>query len=273
MLVGIFLPLLSFILLITIGPSSRRWAGVLASFSIATSLLLFLAWGIPHFPELSGKRFAWWTWQMLSLPNIPTFGGISGGIQIDEPALLMLGLVGFISLLVHLFSIHYMKDDPGLHRYFAYLGLFTTAMFCLVAATDLITLFFWWEIVGVASFLLIGFWYRKPAAASAAKKAFIVNRVGDVLFLAGICLLIAQGIGVEFTEFETALTGNTLPFYWLPALFLVSGALGKSAQFPLYVWLPDAMQGPTPVSALIHAATMVVAGIFLLFRVSPILGP
>jgi NADH-quinone oxidoreductase subunit L len=185
-----------------------------------------------------------------------------------------------VSSLVHLYSIGYMDEDPNRPRFFGYLSLFTFAMLMLVTADNLVQLFFGWEGVGLASYLLIGFWYQKPSANAAAIKAFVVNRVGDFGFALGIFAIFML---VGSTDFETifhaapGLTGKTINFLgWhadaltLTCLLLFMGAMGKSAQFLLHTWLPDAMEGPTPVSALIHAATMVTAGVFMVARLSPL---
>jgi NADH-quinone oxidoreductase subunit L len=192
----------------------------------------------------------------------------------------MLVVVNTVSSLVHLYSIGYMDEDPNRPRFFAYLSLFTFAMLMLVTADNLVQLFFGWEGVGLASYLLIGFWYQKPSANAAAIKAFVVNRVGDFGFALGIFAIFML---IGSTDFETifagapGLTGKTIDFFgWhadaltLTCLLLFMGAMGKSAQFLLHTWLPDAMEGPTPVSALIHAATMVTAGVFMVARLSPL---
>src|SRR6185312_13164865 len=175
-----------------------------------------------------------------------------------------------IGLLVHIYSIGYMSHDPGFWRFFAYLNLFMVSMLLLVLADSFLAVFVAWELVGLCSYLLIGFWYRKRTAALAAKKAFIVNRVGDVGFALGI-MLIFVSLGTlnirEVIERIGELDGGTIVAI---SLLIFAGAMGKSAQFPLHVWLPDAMEGPTPVSALIHAATMVNAGVYLVARTSAI---
>jgi NADH-quinone oxidoreductase subunit L len=201
-------------------------------------------------------------------------------LRVDTLTAVMLVVVNTISSLVHLYSIGYMDEDPYRPRFFGYLSLFTFAMLMLVTADNLVQLFFGWEGVGLASYLLIGFWYQKPSANAAAIKAFIVNRVGDFGFALGIFAIFAL---IGSTDYETifagapGLTGKTIDFLgWhadaltLTCLLLFMGAMGKSAQFLLHTWLPDAMEGPTPVSALIHAATMVTAGVFMVARLSPL---
>ncbi len=205
---------------------------------------------------------------------------VAWSLRVDTLTAVMLVVVTTVSSLVHLYSIGYMDEDPYRPRFFGYLSLFTFAMLMLVTADNLVQLFFGWEGVGLASYLLIGFWYQKPSANAAAIKAFVVNRVGDFGFALGIFLIFML---IGSTDFETifgaapGLTGKTIDFLgWhvgaltLTCLLLFMGAMGKSAQFLLHTWLPDAMEGPTPVSALIHAATMVTAGVFMVARLSPL---
>ncbi len=205
---------------------------------------------------------------------------VDWALQIDALTAVMLVVVTTISALVHLYSIGYMEEDPYRPRFFGYLSMFTFAMLMLVTADNLVQLFFGWEGVGLASYLLIGFWYHKPEANAAAIKAFIVNRIGDFGFALGIFAVFmmtgAVDLGTIFHQAPT-LVGKTIPFFsWdvdaltLICLLLFMGAMGKSAQFLLHTWLPDAMEGPTPVSALIHAATMVTAGVFMVARLSPL---
>ena len=205
---------------------------------------------------------------------------IDWALRVDTLTAVMLVVVTTVSAFVHLYSMGYMEEDPGRPRFFGYLSLFTFAMLMLVTADNLVQLFFGWEGVGLASYLLIGFWYYKPEANAAAIKAFVVNRVGDFGFALGIFALFAMVGSVEFdTIFAQApsLVGKSIHlFFWnvdaltLICLWLFMGAMGKSAQFLLHTWLPDAMEGPTPVSALIHAATMVTAGVFMVARLSPL---
>jgi NADH-quinone oxidoreductase subunit L len=205
---------------------------------------------------------------------------VSWSLRVDTLTAVMLVVVNTVSSLVHLYSIGYMDEDPNRPRFFAYLSLFTFAMLMLVTADNLVQMFFGWEGVGLMSYLLIGFWYQKPSANAAAIKAFVVNRVGDFGFLLGIFSVFMLIGSVDFeTIFAGApgLSGKTIDFFgWhadaltLTCLLLFMGAMGKSAQFLLHTWLPDAMEGPTPVSALIHAATMVTAGVFMVARLSPL---
>jgi NADH-quinone oxidoreductase subunit L len=205
---------------------------------------------------------------------------VSWSLRVDTLTAVMLVVVNTVSSLVHLYSIGYMDEDPYRPRFFGYLSLFTFAMLMLVTADNLVQLFFGWEGVGLASYLLIGYWYHKPSANAAAIKAFVVNRVGDFGFALGIFSVFMLIGSIDFeTIFGAApgLTGKTIDFFgWhanaltLTCLLLFMGAMGKSAQFLLHTWLPDAMEGPTPVSALIHAATMVTAGVFMVARLSPL---
>lgn len=205
---------------------------------------------------------------------------VDWSFRIDPLTAVMLVVVGTVSSLVHLYSIGYMADDPSKPRFFAYLSLFTFAMLMLVTADNLAQLFFGWEGVGLASYLLIGFWYDRPSANAAAIKAFVVNRVGDFGFALGIFLVFMLTQSVGFDQIFAAapalahqsihLFGLNVDAMTVACLLLFMGAMGKSAQFLLHTWLPDAMEGPTPVSALIHAATMVTAGVFMVARLSPL---
>ncbi|MET1254536.1 NADH-quinone oxidoreductase subunit L [Aliikangiella maris] len=204
------------------------------------------------------------------------------GFLIDALTAVMMSVVTFISLMVHIYTIGYMKDDPGYQRFFAYISLFTFAMLTLVMANNFLQLFFGWEAVGVVSYLLIGFWYKKTTATFANLKAFLVNRVGDLGFLLGIAGIywlfgtldyapvfaqIKAGVSDQMLVISDSVSWSVITFICI-GLFI--GAMGKSAQVPLHVWLPDSMEGPTPISALIHAATMVTAGVFMVARMSPI---
>jgi NADH-quinone oxidoreductase subunit L len=254
-------------------------AGSRTSELITTTLLLIsmiLSWiafvqvGFGHHEA----RVPVFTWIASGTLNVPW------SLRIDTLTAVMLVVVNTVSAFVHLYSIGYMAEDPYRPRFFGYLSMFTFAMLMLVTADNLVQLFFGWEGVGLASYLLIGFWYHKPEANAAAIKAFIVNRIGDFGFALGIFALFYLTGAVDFdTVFAQApsLTSKTLPLFgWridamtLVCLLLFMGAMGKSAQFLLHTWLPDAMEGPTPVSALIHAATMVTAGVFMVARLSPL---
>ncbi len=194
------------------------------------------------------------------------------GLIVDSLTAVMVVVVSFVSLMIQIYSQGYMHGDPGYHRYFAFMSLFTACMLGLVMADNLVFLFLFWEGVGLGSYLLIGFWFHRPSAANAAKKAFIVTRFGDFGFLAAILLLFYHTGTFDIEELHGLAIAGTLAgtvLTWA-AIGVFSGAVGKSAQFPLHVWLPDAMEGPTPVSALIHAATMVAAGVFLVARFFPL---
>ena len=192
------------------------------------------------------------------------------GFLIDRLTALMMVVVTFVSLMVHVYTIGYMAEDPGYQRFFSYISLFTFSMLMLVMSNNFLQLFFGWEAVGLVSYLLIGFWYTRPSAIYASLKAFLVNRVGDFGFLLGIALVLAHIGTLDYAAvFAQAPSDSDFPIA-LVCLLLFMGAMGKSAQFPLHVWLPDSMEGPTPISALIHAATMVTAGIFMVARMAPL---
>ena len=200
------------------------------------------------------------------------------GFQIDALSAMMMCVVTFVSLMVHIYTIGYMADDEGYNRFFSYISLFTFSMLMLVMSNNFLQLFFGWEAVGLISYLLIGFWYTRPTAIFANLKAFMVNRVGDFGFILGIGLLVAYTNSFDYQEVfqlksvlvTTMLPGTGWMLITVSCICLFIGAMGKSAQFPLHVWLPDSMEGPTPISALIHAATMVTAGIFMVARMSPL---
>ena len=253
------LPFAAFLVLTMV---SRRMAGWLAVLLTNAGLALSLVLAV-NLPEQALTLHS--NWAILS--------GISFGISFRLEALtaLMLVLVHFVALLVQLYSISYLHEEPKLARYFAYLQLFLGAMLGIVLAGNLLVMYAFWELVGLASYLLIGFYAERPAASKAAKKAFLMNRVGDIGFLIGIFLTYYYFDTLEFDTLITVGASNVAPTVLGLCLFM--GCVGKSAQFPLLTWLPDAMEGPTPVSALLHAATMVAAGIFLLARIHPLLSP
>ena len=223
---------------------------------------------------IDGARFneTLYTWMVV--------GGLKMevGFMIDGLTAMMMVVVTFVSLMVHIYTIGYMEEDEGYNRFFAYISLFTFSMLMLVMSNNLLQLFFGWEAVGLVSYLLIGFWFKKPTATFANMKAFLVNRVGDFGFILGIGLIAAYAGTLSYSEvFAKAPQLGAMQFPgtdWLLVtvicICLFIGAMGKSAQFPLHVWLPDSMEGPTPISALIHAATMVTAGIFMVARMSPL---
>jgi NADH-quinone oxidoreductase subunit L len=271
----LFLPLVGALFAGFIGPlTGPRPAEVTTTtLVLITALLSWLAF---YQVAILGQE------ERIQLAQFITSGDLKAvwSLRIDTLTAVMLVVVTNVSGLVHLYSIGYMEEDTGRPRFFAYLSLFTFAMLALVTADDFVQLFFGWEGVGLASYLLIGFWYHKPSANAAAIKAFIVNRVGDFGFALGIFAIFTLFNSVQYdTVFASAPdhVGETMQFLaWrvdaltLICLLLFMGAMGKSAQFLLHTWLPDAMEGPTPVSALIHAATMVTAGVFMVARLSPL---
>src|SRR5881409_1455662 len=200
------------------------------------------------------------------------------GFLVDGLTAMMMCVVTFVSLMVHIYTIGYMEEDEGYNRFFAYISLFTFSMLMLVMSNNMLQLFFGWEAVGLVSYLLIGFWFNRPSAIFANMKAFIVNRVGDFGFILGIGLIAAYAGTLSYAEVfaksgelaKLAFPGTEWMLITVICICLFVGAMGKSAQFPLHVWLPDSMEGPTPISALIHAATMVTAGIFMVARMSPL---
>ena len=260
-------------------PAEPAAAGTTAA-EFITTLLLFVSAGL-SWVTLVNVGFLH---QDLRVPLFPwiTSGDlqVAWSLRVDTLTAVMLVVVTSVSSLVHFYSIGYMDEDPHRPRFFAYLSLFTFAMLMLVTADNLLQMFFGWEGVGLASYLLIGFWYQKPSANAAAMKAFVVNRVGDFGFILGIFAVFLLTGTADFDAIFSAapgLVGKTINFLgWnvdaltLACLLLFVGAMGKSAQFLLHTWLPDAMEGPTPVSALIHAATMVTAGVFMVARLSPL---
>jgi NADH-quinone oxidoreductase subunit L len=232
-------------------------------FASATSLFALLA-------QESGARRA-----IFDLYHWGSAGQVSVDVSLrwDPLSAAMATMITGVGFLIHWYSTGYMREDPRYPRFFAYMNLFVFSMLTLVLADNLLLLFVGWELVGLCSYLLIGFWFDKPAAASAAKKAFITTRIGDVGFMIGIFYLFAKAGSLDIADIHRA--AGTLPegTVTIAALLLFAGAVGKSAQIPLYVWLPDAMEGPTPVSALIHAATMVTAGVYLVVRMNPLYPP
>ena len=276
------LPLGSFVLIaLIIRPFLNRWpllaaAATIGALAAATVLAILTLRSV-----ILGHTAVFHTWEWLS------FGGaaIEMGILADPLTAVMLVVVTAVSLLIQIYSVGYMQGDPGFARYFAYMSLFTASMLGLILSANIIQLYAFWELVGLSSYLLIGFWHERPAAAAAAKKAFIITRIGDVGFLIAILYLFLKA-----DDFAAAgLNAFHIPDIWQAAqpiavggailggaaltwmaLGIFAGAAGKSGQFPLHAWLPDAMEGPTPVSALIHAATMVAAGVFLVARFYPV---
>lgn len=253
----------------------RRFASMLAIITVSLSFIssLYLL-SIVMGEGFTSSHLVLYQWASISDISI------SIGFLIDRLSILMSVVVTFVSLMVHVYTIGYMHDDKGFNRFFCYLNLFTFAMLSLVMADNLLQLFFGWEGVGLASYLLIGFWFNRSTAIAANLKAFVVNRVGDFAFILGIALLFTFSGSLNFSDIFTStesMRSISIPVFGmsvdaasLAALLLFIGAMAKSAQMPLHVWLPDSMEGPTPISALIHAATMVTAGIYLVARMSPL---
>ncbi|CAK0747471.1 NADH-quinone oxidoreductase subunit L [Gammaproteobacteria bacterium] len=257
-----------------IGRAGAHWATILGvAISFLLSLIVFKHLVMDGALPFDGTIYTW----------LVSGGGLrlEVGFRVDELTAVMLVVVTFVSLMVHIYTIGYMHEDPGYTRFFSYIALFTFAMLMLVMANNFLQLFFGWEGVGVVSYLLIGFWFKRESAIYASLKAFLVNRVGDFGFVLGIAAIYRYCGALDYTTvFQKipALAGQTLSLWpgneWsvitLICILLFIGAMSKSAQVPLHVWLPDSMEGPTPISALIHAATMVTAGIFMVARMSPI---
>jgi NADH-quinone oxidoreductase subunit L len=240
--------------------------GVFVAFVLSAMTLKSVAVDGAHFNETL------YTWMVVGNLKMEV------GFLVDGLTAMMMCVVTFVSLMVHLYTVGYMEEDEGYNRFFAYISLFTFSMLMLVMSNNLLQLFFGWEAVGLVSYLLIGFWFNKPTAIFANMKAFLVNRVGDFGFILGIGLIVAFAGTLNYTEVfakapelaAMAFPGTEWMLVTVICIGLFVGAMGKSAQFPLHVWLPDSMEGPTPISALIHAATMVTAGIFMVARMSPL---
>ena len=254
-----------------IGRAGAHWVTIIGvAISFAASCLIFL--DVLDGAVFNGPVYTWLVSDGIRFEI---------GFLIDRLSALMMVVVTFVSLMVHVYTVGYMADDPGYQRFFAYIALFTFSMLMLVMANNFLQLFFGWEAVGLVSYLLIGFWYTRPSAIYASLKAFLVNRVGDFGFLLAVALVLAYFGTLDYAAVFSrapAMAGAAIevipgaPWLLLSAICigLFIGAMGKSAQFPLHVWLPDSMEGPTPISALIHAATMVTAGIFMVARMSPL---
>ncbi|MFZ1082258.1 MAG: NADH-quinone oxidoreductase subunit L [Candidatus Kryptoniota bacterium] len=267
----LFLPLAGFTLLIFFGKKIPRQ-------DILETVVLFIALAFSIYIMVQKVFFLSvpkidFTFRWIDLGAIVDHPGfaLDLGIAIDNLSAIMLVVVTLISALVHLFSLGYMRGDIRYSRYYAYLGLFSFSMLGIVLSNNILMMYIFWELVGITSYLLIGHWYEKKSVADAGKKAFIVNRVGDVGFFIGIMIVFTQLHTMLFKGIFNEIANGQLSGAWLTAagILIFCGAVGKSAQFPLHVWLPDAMEGPTPVSALIHAATMVAAGVYLVARVYP----
>ncbi len=253
--------------------SAAHWAAILG---VAVSFILsaYVLWQM-LFNGMGNYNLTIYNWAVVGNVQFQV------GFLVDRLTALMITVVSFVSLMVHIYTIGYMADDPGYKRFFSYIALFTFSMLMLVMANNFLQLFFGWEAVGLVSYLLIGFWYTRPTAIYASLKAFLVNRVGDFGFLLGIALVLGYTGSLNYVDVFThapQLSGQTIQLFsgvvWsvptVICILLFVGAMGKSAQVPLHVWLPDSMEGPTPISALIHAATMVTAGIFMVARMSPL---
>jgi len=279
-IVVLLLPLLSFVILIFFNrrlPRRGDFIGV-GILGTAFAISAYIFWSVIVQTYDPAFRIAWdFTW--IDLGNVPGVGPlqIKMGIVIDNLTAIMLAMVTLISLLVHLYSTGYMAGDKNYGRYFAFLGIFTFSMLGIVLSNNLFAIYIFWELVGLSSYLLIGFFFEKQSAADAQKKAFLANRVGDIGMWLGILILYSQFHTFSFEQIYANLAAGKfgLSHGWLTAagILLFMGCVGKSAQFPLHVWLPDAMEGPTPVSALIHAATMVAAGVYFVARIFVLLTP
>ena len=270
-LVILFLPLLAFVINILFGKKLPRQGDWISISAILTTLVLALI--------LFAGMLKNWDYKFSHEVIMPWIDmgafKIELGFWVDNITIVMLLVVALISSMTHIFSLEYMKGDIRYNRYYAYLGLFTFSMNGIVLANNLMSLYIFWELVGVSSYLLIGHWFEKNSAADASKKAFLTNRVGDIGFFIGIMLMFTAIGSFNFQDVFAGVSngeikGNLLT---LAGLGLFMGAVGKSSQFPLHIWLPDAMEGPTPVSALMHAATMVAAGVYLTVRLFPIFTP
>ncbi|MEO1053803.1 MAG: NADH-quinone oxidoreductase subunit L [Bacteroidota bacterium] len=286
-LLVLMLPLISFLTCSIIHKKYANQAARLSTLILASAFII----SAYTFSQVWGANAHHFKVEWFSIFGEQANRSFSFGLLIDNVTALMLLIVTFIATLVHLYSIEYMKGDDGFKRYFSFLGLFTFSMLGIVLVDNLLLIFVFWELVGLSSYLLIGFWYQKDSAVAASKKAFLVNRVGDLGFLVGLMILWWQFGTFDLIEIVSNLNDpeylnskfgalgvegsgiDKMTWLTLAGLGLFCGVIGKSAQFPLQIWLPDAMEGPTPVSALIHAATMVAAGVFLLARVFVILSP
>ena len=269
----LLLPLLSFLTLGIGGKwMTHRTAGIIGTTVLAVVALLSYATAWQYFsaPRLADGTFATlMPYNVTWLPFTPTLS-IDLGILLDPISVMMLIVISTVSLMVHVYSFGYMKGERGFQRYYAFLSLFTMSMLGLVVATNIFQMYLFWELVGVSSYLLIGFYYTKPSAIAASKKAFIVTRFADLGFLIGILVYGYYTGTYTFQPSEMALLKGGATMIPLALGLMFIGGAGKSAMFPLHIWLPDAMEGPTPVSALIHAATMVVAGVYLVARMFPL---
>ncbi|MGA2029422.1 MAG: NADH-quinone oxidoreductase subunit L [Verrucomicrobiota bacterium] len=257
----LFLPLLSAAVITLFTLRCKTTSSLISIGAVVAGFVMTVIFVNANGIHFSGETAANW----LSIGNL----NVDFGLKLDALSMMMLFVVTGVGGLIHIYSYGYMDDDPGKSRFFAFMSLFTFSMLGIVLANNFIEMFIFWELVGVSSYLLIGFWFEKPSAGDAAKKAFIVNRLGDFGFLLGILMVWGILGSLNFSVLQNSLTpkfGALGASATIAGLLIFCGAMGKSAQFPLHVWLPDAMEGPTPVSALIHAATMVAAGVYMLCR-------
>ena len=264
-------PLLPFIAFAINGAFGRKYlkkhTGLIANAGVLGALVVSVALFVTQLDHAAPESVVLWTWA------VSGDFALDIALRVDALTLVMLLVVTSVSFMVHVYSIGYMDHDPGFWRFFTYLPLFVFAMIMLVMANNLLVLFVFWEAVGLCSYLLIGFWFERQSASAAAVKAFLTNRIGDVGFLIGLLLAWYVFGTLDYDEIfaqAPAIAAATPGMLTLICLMLFIGAMGKSAQFPLHVWLPDAMEGPTPVSALIHAATMVTAGVYMVARFNPL---
>src|SRR5664280_1999787 len=259
----LFLPLLSVVVITLFTLRSKTVSSLISIGAIVAGFVLTLVFinANGFHPGVTETSKNW-----LSIGGLQ----IDFGLKLDALSMMMLLVVTGVGGAIHIYSYGYMHEDRSMARFFAFMSLFTFSMLGIVLANNFVMMFIFWELVGVSSYLLIGFWFEKPSAGDAAKKAFITNRLGDFGFLAGVLMVWGLLGSLNFGELQAALVANPALLgtsATLAGLLIFCGAMGKSAQFPLHVWLPDAMEGPTPVSALIHAATMVAAGVYMLCRV------
>src|SRR3954453_1252356 len=261
------LPLLSLLIIVFLPKSMAKYAGHVAALAIGVAFVLAL-WALDSSLQEDGRRIAFSTQQLLTVGELH----VDVALNLDGLTALMLVVVTGVSFMVQIYSQGYMHGDDGYWRFFAYMSLFTASMLGLILFDSILLIYVFWEMVGVSSYLLIGFWFHRPAAAAAAKKAFLVTRLGELGFLAAILLIYAKAGTFNIPAIQEAAVAGALSasvLTWF-ALGVFAGAAGKSAPVPLHVWLPDAMEGPTPVSALVHSATMVAAGVYLVARLFPV---
>src|SRR5271156_2192651 len=260
----LFLPLLSATVITLFTLRCKTTSSLISIGAVVAGFVMTVIFVNANGIHFSGETAANW----LSIGNL----NVDFGLKLDALSMMMLFVVTGVGGLIHIYSYGYMDEDPGKARFFAFMSLFTFSMLGIVLANNFLEMFIFWELVGVSSYLLIGFWFEKPSAGDAAKKAFIVNRLGDFGFLLGILMVwgLLGSLNFSVLSTNTAALGASAT---IAGLLIFCGAVGKSAQFPLHVWLPDAMEGPTPVSALIHAATMVAAGVYMLCRIFFLLNP